>query len=160
MKGKGLTRKPFKRPARGSKRPQVKRKPTKRIKPRALKKKLEALQKQLTIKYHGDSCFTCPQKNLKKSNAQLGHVPWPRSVLSTECKFDTRFTRIQCFLCNIHRGGMGAVALERMKREGINTIALWEFNEQTKGLTYPLKWFELRIKAYEEQLKEYDEKNR
>ena len=121
---------------------------------RSLKKKLEAAQKALTIKLYGNDCFTCPQKNLVKSNCQLGHVPWPRSILSPECIFDIRFTRIQCFSCNIHRGGMGAVALQRMRDEGINVEAMKELNLATKGNPVPATWFQEKLADYESQLKQ------
>jgi len=126
-----------------------------RMKPsqlRKLKKELERAQKALTIKVHGNDCFTCPQKNLQKSNCQLGHVPWPRSILSPECIFDTRFTRIQCFSCNIHRGGMGAVALQRMRDEGIDVDAMRALNEATKGKPVPASWFQEKLNDYTSQL--------
>lgn len=138
------------------------KKPAKRIldskkrilkrKPKVVKKELEAAQKALVIKIYGNDCYTCPSKNLKGKNCQLGHVPWPRSILSTAAKYDTRFTRCQCMGCNIHRGGMGAKALQRMHQQGINTDALWDFSEETKGKLYPLSWFEEKIKIYQSQL--------
>lgn len=119
---------------------------------RLLKKKLEAAQKELVIKKYGSDCFTCSQKSLKGKNAHLGHVPWPRSILSPECKFDTRFTRIQCFSCNIHRGGMGAVALQRMKDEGCDVGAMWSLNNATKGKPAPASWYVEKLSDYMEQI--------
>lgn len=46
-----------------------------------------------------------------------GHVPWPKSVLGAFLKYDLRVLRIQCFTCNIHRGGMGAEAYKKMLKE-------------------------------------------
>lgn len=115
---------------------------------RALKKKLEAAQKALVIKVYGSDCFTCSQKDLKGSNAHLGHVPWPRSILSTECKYDIRFTRIQCFRDNIHNGGMGAVALQRMRDEGIDVDAMRALNQATKGKPVPNSWFQEKLNDY------------
>lgn len=122
---------------------------------RSLKKKLEASQKALVIKKYGRDCFTCPQKNLKKSNCQLGHVPWPRSILSTECKYDIHFTRIQCFRCNIHLGGNGAIALQRMRDEGIDVDAMRALNEATKGKKVPNIWFQEKLADYDMQIKNY-----
>jgi hypothetical protein len=68
------------------------------------------------ILYKND-CYTCPAKNLQGSNKQLGHVPWPKSVLSAFAKYDMRFLRWQCMRCNIHGGGMGAEAYEKMLKE-------------------------------------------
>lgn len=128
---------------------------THRLKPsqlRSLKKKLEALQKQFVIKTYGNDCFTCLQKNLQKSNCQLGHVPWPRSILSPECIFDHRFTRIQCFVCNINRGGMGATALQRMRDEGIDVDAMQNLNKSTKGKSVSPVWFQEKHDDYKIQL--------
>lgn len=117
-----------------------------------LKKNLEALQKQIVIKTYGTDCYTCTQTNLIGANCQLGHVPWPRSILSTPCKFDYHYTRIQCFRCNIHLGGMGAVALRRMQSEGIDTESMWQRNQETKGKKYGRQYFEDKISEYRELL--------
>ena len=114
-----------------------------------LKKTLEALQKQITIKKYGKDCYTCPQKNLQGANCQLGHVPWPRSILSTACKFDYRFTRIQCFRCNIFLGGMGAVAYKNMRQQNIDMDALWKESETTKGKSVPKQFFIDKILEYQ-----------
>lgn len=113
-----------------------------------LKKALESLQKQLVIQTYGNDCFTCSAKDLQGSNCQLGHVPWPRSILSVQAKFDIRYTRIQDFGCNINRGGMGAMALKRMQDEGIDTSELWRESVEQKGKTVPRIWFEEKIKLY------------
>lgn len=113
-----------------------------------LKKALEALQKQLVILTYGRDCYTCPSKNLQGYNCQLGHVPWPRSIISVKAKFDIRFTRIQCMPCNIHRGGMGAMALERMRSEGIDTGELWIESQTGRGKVVPRSWFEEKIEHY------------
>lgn len=126
-----------------------------RIKPSSiakLKKTLEALQKQIIIKTYGTDCYTCSQTNLIGANCQLGHIPWPRSLLSTDAKFDTRFGRIQCFRCNIHLGGNGAIALKRMQDEGIDTDALWKFSQTTKGKSVPKRFFIGKITEYQIKL--------
>lgn len=67
--------------------------------------------------WYKPDCYTCPAKNLTGSNRQLGHVPWPKSVLSAKLKYDMRVLRFQCMRCNCHMGGMGAEAYKRMLRE-------------------------------------------
>ena len=109
------------------------------------KKELWELTRQLVFKTFGNDCYTCSAKNLIGVNCQGGHVPWPGSILSAKCKHDIRYLRAQCYLCNIHHGGMGAVALERMQREGINTEELWEINRKSIGQSYGLSWYKDQI---------------
>lgn len=106
-----------------------------------IKKRLESQQKAIVIKKYGNDCYTCPQKNLEGTNCQLGHVPWPRSILGPKVKFDYRFTRIQCFRCNINCGGNGAVAYKRMQEEGIDLDAMWKESETEKGKVVPRQWY-------------------
>lgn len=111
--------------------------------------RLEALQKQVVIKLYGTDCFTCPSKALIGRNCQLGHMPWPRKKLSTVCKYDHRFTRIQCAGCNGPGGqGMGATATLRMLEAGIDVAGLWLYNTNTKGMTCPRQWWNDRIEEY------------
>ena len=120
---------------------------------RKLGEELEAAQKALVIKLYGTDCYTCSSKDLQGRNKQLGHVPWPRTKLSTVCKYDYRYTRIQCVGCNGPGGqGMGATAALRMAKEGIDVAALWVESEQTKGKTCNRKWIESRILDYTNQL--------
>ena len=62
-------------------------------------------------------CYTCPAKDLQGRNKQLGHVPYPKSLLSAFLKYDMRLLRWQCYGCNINGGGQGAEAYKRMLRE-------------------------------------------
>lgn len=63
-------------------------------------------------------CYTCRAKNLQGSNCQLGHVPYPKSVLGAYLKYDVfRVLKWQCARCNIFGGGMGAEAYKRMLKE-------------------------------------------
>jgi hypothetical protein len=66
---------------------------------------------------YGTNCYTCSAKNLEGRNKQLGHVPWPKSTLGANLKYDLRVLRNQCFSCNINKGGMGAEAYKKMLRE-------------------------------------------
>jgi len=61
-------------------------------------------------------CYTC-NRPVSGSNKQLGHVPWPKSVLGANLKYDMRVLRWQDYDCNINKGGMGAEAYKKMLRE-------------------------------------------
>ncbi len=143
-----LARKPPKRHSRSSKPKKAKKAPTLS----KLKKELEALQKQIVIKLYGRDCFTCPAKDLEGMSCQLGHVPWPRSDLGPKAKFDPRFTRVQCFRCNINLGGNGAKALQRMIDEGIDTKAMRKESDAEKGKLVPLQWYKDEILRYKSLL--------
>lgn len=115
-----------------------------------LAKQLEALQKQVVIKLYGTDCYTCPSKDLQGRNCQLGHMPWPRQKLSTICKYDYHYTRIQCAGCNGPGGqGMGASATLRMQKEDINVFALWVYNQETKGKSCQRQWWNDKISEYQ-----------
>lgn len=58
-------------------------------------------------------CFTCPARDLIGRNCQLGHGPWPESVLSAFLKYDLRVLHYQCSRCNLWNGGMGAEYYKR-----------------------------------------------
>lgn len=110
------------------KRTGFKKKLTKPLKRTKLAKKgktsISKLQRELwqecrrvaNIIYKPD-CYTCPAKNLTGSNKQLGHVPYPKSTLGANLKYDMKVLRWQCMRCNIHGGGMGAEAYKKMLRE-------------------------------------------
>ncbi len=55
-------------------------------------------------------------------------------------------------VCNIYRGGMGAIAYARMVRDKIPVDMLWQFNLDTKGKTYPASWFQMKAAEYEATL--------
>ena len=88
------------------------------------KQKISLVQRKLweecrrvaTVLYKPD-CYTCPSKNLSGSNKQLGHGPWPKSVLGAYLKYDMRVLRWQCSGCNQFKGGMGAEFYKRMLAE-------------------------------------------
>lgn len=118
------------------------------------KDKCEEVQKELTIMLYGRDCYTCPQKNLTGQNCQLGHVPYPRAALWVQYIFDVRLTRIQCFNCNINCGGMGAVALERMKSEGFDPLPIKRHSDSMKGTPVPIQWFKDKTTEYSTLLEE------
>ena len=95
-------------------------------------------------------CYTCSAKKLQGSNCQLGHVPYPKSVLPAYLKYDVfRVLKWQCAKCNLFGGGMGATAYKRMlKEEG---KAFMDKLEQDRNIT---------VKAsdhYQKLLAEYKE---
>ena len=71
--------------------------------------------KRITRKRYKD-CYTCNQVNLEGSNAHTGHM-YPKGACGASMKYDLRILRLQCFRCNIHLGGMGAIFKSRMDKE-------------------------------------------
>jgi ribosomal protein L37AE/L43A len=62
-------------------------------------------------------CYTCGA-SITGLNCHTGHMI-AKASLGAYLKYDLRLLRPQCFKCNIHLGGMGAVFIENMrKREG------------------------------------------
>lgn len=77
-----------------------------------------ALVERRDANKHGEVfCYTCYSGPLVGANKQLGHGPWPKSVLGAFLKYDLRVLRFQCFKCNIHHGGAGAEFYKRLKEE-------------------------------------------
>lgn len=72
--------------------------------------------KRIIRKKYPNTCYTCFQTGLAGSNLQTGHL-WPKASLGAYLKYDMRVLRVQCFRCNIHLGGNGAVFYENMLRE-------------------------------------------
>lgn len=103
--------------------------------------------KRIVDEQFGTDCYTCGAKKLVGANKQLGHVPWPKASLGAYLKYDIRVLRNQCFRCNIHLGGQGAVAYARMiKEEGKAYVAQLERDRQKTVKAYPF---------YESLLAEY-----
>lgn len=83
------------------------------------------------------NCYTCDAKDLVGSNRQLGHVPWPKSVLGAFLKYDLRVLKWQCSGCNIWHGGMGAEAYKRMlQQEGEAFMQQLEADRQVTVKAY------------------------
>jgi hypothetical protein len=118
----------------------------------SLKKKLWAVTRLLVFQTYGTDCYTCDRKNLTGSNCQGGHMPWASSELSVTCRYDIRYIRPQCYDCNINKNGRGAIALLKMRAEGIDTDALWQWNLETKGKSQPITFFEEMIHDYKQRL--------
>ena len=88
----------------------------KKTTPRKLQDKLWVVIKQIVLELYENDCYTCGSKNLQGANCQLGHM-WAKASLSAHLKYDIRVLRIQCFRCNIHLGGQGAMFYARMLKE-------------------------------------------
>ena len=87
------------------------------------KQKISVLQrkiwehcKRITRARYGNSCYTCPAKNLQGSDQQTGHM-WAKASLGAFLKYDLRILRIQCAKCNRWNDGMGADFYARMLSE-------------------------------------------
>lgn len=114
MKRTGFKRKPIseQKPMRRTKLKKVSKKPISKI-----QRELWQECRRVADIFYKPDCYTCPAKNLTGANKQLGHVPYPKSTLGANLKYDMKVLRWQCFSCNIHKGGMGAEAYKRMLRE-------------------------------------------
>lgn len=115
---------------------------------RASKQPISKLQKLIwdeckrIVRSRYKDCYTCPAKNLKGSDAQTGHGPWPKSVLNAYLKYDLRVLRLQCALCNRWRDGMSYEFGKRLLAE-IGPEAMARL-EKDRGVT---------VKAYDHYAK-------
>ena len=67
---------------------------------------------------YGPVCYTCGAPGLCGSNWHTGHMI-AKASLGAYLKYDLRLLRPQCYSCNVHMGGMGAIFIENMRqREG------------------------------------------
>ena len=148
------------------KRTGFKRKLTKPLKRTKLKKKSKAkistlqnklwnLCKKITRLKYGNSCYTCPQKNLIGSNWQTGHVPWAKASLGAYLKNDLRLLRPQCYNCNINLGGMGAEAYKKMLKE-IGNEGMRKLEKERQITVNAYSHYSSLIPQYEEILKELE----
>lgn len=71
--------------------------------------------KRIIRKKYGNVCYTCGTTGLEGSNWHTGHL-LAKASLGAYLKYDLRLLRPQCYKCNIHHGGAGAVFIENMRR--------------------------------------------
>ncbi len=116
-----------------------------------LKETLWKLCREIQIKRHGRTCYTCGAKNLQGSNCHLGHFI-PSSVCSTELRYDLFNLRPQCYHCNINLSGNWIEYEKHLTKDGIDTAQLKDRNEKTKGLQYREDWYEACIAKYQSML--------
>jgi hypothetical protein len=116
-----------------------------------LKIKLWSLCRQIIIKRHGNSCYTCPATNLVGSNLHIGHFI-SSSVCSAEMRYSLDNLRPQCFVDNIHRSGNWPAYEAHLIADGIDVEELKRRNQQTKGLKYDILFYRDKIAEYENLL--------
>lgn len=97
---------------------------------RKLEDRLWELCKNLIREKYGNTCYTCGATGLVSSNWHTGHL-YAKASLGAYLKYDLRVLRPQCYKCNIHYGGMGAVFYSRMlKEEGADYMTQIEKDKQ------------------------------
>jgi hypothetical protein len=126
----------------------LKKRGAKPVKLSLLKKKLWKLCREITIKRHGTSCYTCPAVSLTGSNLHCGHYI-SSSVCSAELRYSLDNLRPQCYRCNIHLSGNWPSFEVHLKRDGVDTEELKQRNEQTKGKQYDRLFYERKIEEYD-----------
>lgn len=77
-----------------------------------LKKKLWKLCSEYIRKRDKNICFTCDRR-AEGAGYHCGHFI-PSSTCGIHLRYDERNLKGQCFRCNIHLGGNGAVFYKRM----------------------------------------------
>lgn len=111
-----------------------------------LQRKIWELTKNICRKKYGNSCYTCGTMGLSGSNWHTGHL-WAKASLGAYLKYDLRVLRPQCYRCNIHFGGNGAVYYAKMLKEiGPEKMELLEQDRQKIVKAYD---------HYEKLLEEY-----
>lgn len=71
--------------------------------------------KRIIRERYGNTCYTCGATELSGSNWHTGHL-LAKASLGAFLKYDLRLLRPQCYKCNIHYGGQGAIFIENMRR--------------------------------------------
>jgi hypothetical protein len=80
-----------------------------------IQRELWELCKKIIRKKYGNTCYTCEATNLSGSNWHTGHL-FAKASLGAFLKYDLRVLRPQCYKCNIHHGGQGAIFIEKMRK--------------------------------------------
>lgn len=114
---------------------------------RQLKDKLWKECKRIVRATHGNTCYTCGAKQLEGSNWQTGHFI-PSSVCSVHMRYHLSNLRPQCMRCNIHLSGNWIEYEKHLLKDGIDTAALKQENEDTKNEMYRHDWYEAKIAQY------------
>ena len=81
-----------------------------------LQRKLWEECKRIVRRDHGNICYTCGATGLSGPNWHTGHM-WAKASLGAYLKYDLRLLRPQCYKCNIHYGGNGAIFYKKMLEE-------------------------------------------
>lgn len=121
-------------------------KPARARKMKSITSELWELCRELTFRTYGSDCYTCPARNLLKSNRQCGHA-YPKGALGASMQYDLRILRPQCYHCNINLGGMGAVFWNRLQLDigKADADALYLECQASKGRTTPSRAYYLML---------------
>ena len=120
--------------------------------PKQLKTKLWELCKRACREQYGNTCYTCDKHPLEGSNWHTGHFI-PSSTSGATLRYDLRNLRPQCYFCNIHAGGNGAIFYKRMvEREGQDYVDKL-FQDKQKTVKADVIFYMRLIKEYEDLLK-------
>lgn len=80
------------------------------------KEKLWELCKHVVRKRDGDICVSCGAVGLTGGNQQTGHLI-PSSTCGALLRYDLRNLGVQCYACNINKGGNGALFLRAVEKK-------------------------------------------
>lgn len=127
-------------------------KKVKRFSAKQLKARLWNIIKEWIRKEYPHECYTCGAKNLIGANLQTGHFI-PSCACGPELRYDPRNLRLQCYSCNIHKGGWGERFAENLEiREGKPYVE--ELRRiQKQSIQVKVNW-DYWINFYEQKLKE------
>jgi hypothetical protein len=113
-----------------------------------LEKELWDVCRHLTRTKYEDVCYTCGRDNLIGSNWHTGHMI-PKHVLPIHLKYDLRVLRPQCYKCNIHLGGNGALYLWKWLDECGMAAAVALFEEMMRPEPADVEfWLQCKIDEY------------
>ncbi len=117
------------------------------------KKKLDKIFSQfIRLKYADNlgnvKCYTCNHSGYYKK-FHCGHFV-PRQYLAT--RWDERNCRPQCYACNMHYGGQGAIFAENLMKEYGKGIIATLNKTRTKIIKMTPEKYEKLIKEYQEKL--------
>lgn len=114
-----------------------------------LKEKLWELCRLIIREKYGNTCYTCNKGPLTGSSWQTGHFI-TSSNCSVELRFDLKNLAVQCYNCNINKSG-NWVVFEKLLKDKYGNEYVEELkarNLATKGMVYPISWFQQKIELY------------
>lgn len=124
-----------------------KRKPKTDLK--KLKEQLWELCRKIVKLRYPHRCYTCSKQLIDgTSDFHTGHFI-PSSVCSVEMRYSLDNLRPQCSSCNVWKSGDWLSYETHLKSDGIDTEALKQKNEATKGMMYDITWYRKKVEEYE-----------
>lgn len=126
----------------------------KKVKLSTLRKKLEVICNRYIRLRDKGICFTCGAY-AEGSAYHAGHYI-PKSICGIDLRYDQLNIHGQCYRCNIHLGGYGAMYEQNMRGKYGNAVvdALWA--KKTTGKKWYEKDFLEKIAYYENLLRGMD----